>query len=432
MKKLIFLFIAATVLFSCEKDTFMDDAEEPQTKAAPKEMFTVNIENVSETFMFFKSGVFNIPVGANSPGPLMPGNSYSFSFHASKGHKLTFATMFVQSNDLFYGTSDSGLDLFDGNTPVTGDITDMIYLWDAGTEVNEEPGIGPNQPLRQGSPNTGADENGKVMMVNDGFSYPDVNQNIKVMLEYDGISEFTITVENLAGSNTPLAPGVWVVHNQMYALYENGMSDYGHGLEGLAEDGAAGPFGEYLTMHSGYVSPLAPGVWVVHNNNKVLFEENKADFGVGLQALAENGDPSSLAAWLDNEGFKSGIFNTPVGASGPGPLMPGESYSFSFEAKAGEYLSFASMLVHTNDLFFAPDQRGLELFKGKIPMEGTVTNYIKLWDAGTEVNEYPGAGIHQPARLNGGTAENGKVMMVSDGFTYPDVDQIIKVSIMKN
>ena len=431
MKKLVFLFMVAVVLFSCEKDMMMEEDADLQTKAAPKEMFTVTIENVSETFAFFESGVFSTPVGGNSPGPLFPGSSYSFTFHASKGHKLSFASMFVQSNDLFYGTSDAGLDLFDGDDPLTGDITSMIYLWDAGTEVNEEPGVGPNQAPRQTGPNTGAAENGNVQMVNDGFSYPAVDENIMVMLDYDGTSMFTLTIKNLPGSNTPLAPGVWVVHNQMYALYKDGMPNYGMGLEGLAEDGAAGPLGDYLQMNSGYVSPLAPGVWVVHNSNKVLFDENKPDYEYGLKALAENGDPSVLAAWLEMEDYQSGIFNTPVGTAGPGPLMPGESYRFSFEAKAGEYLSFASMLVHTNDLFFAPEQRGIELFKGKTPMVGNITTYIKLWDAGTEMNEFPGAGIHQPARLNGGVEENGNVMIVKDGFTYPDVEQIIKVTIEK-
>ena len=60
------------------------------------------------------------------------------------------------------------------------------------------------------------------------------------------------------------------------------------------------------------------------------------------------------------------------------------------------------------------------------------SDYIySLASFNTDSYEYPGAGIRQPARLNGGTDENGNVMMVSDGFMYPDVDQIIKVSIVK-
>ena len=399
----------------------------------PSGMFTVTIENVSETFDYFQSGVFNTPVGASEPGPLLPGGSYSFSFNASKGHKLSFATMFVKSNDLFYGPSDEGLDLFDGDTPLTGDITSMISLWDAGKEVNEEPGMGANQPLNQSGANTGTDENGNVMMVNDGFTYPEVNENIKVMLEYDGSSMFTVTIDNLAMSFTPLAPGAWVINDVPNALYKNNSPDFGMGLEGLAEDGAAGPLGEYLTMNSGYFSPLAPGVWVVGaRNDNPIFMEGMTDYGLGLEALAENGDPSGLATSLQNGGYASGVFNTPANVGSPGPLLPGDSYNFSFQAEAGEYLSFASMLVHTNDFFFAPDEMGISLFSGDQGISGDITNNIKMWDAGTEVNEFPGAGIHQPARLNGGMDENGSVMMANDGFNYPDVDEIVKVTIVKN
>jgi hypothetical protein len=426
-------------LFSqCMKDDLTDELSTGMKSAIndgrnspPEGMFKVTIENVSETYNFFKSGVFNTSDGASSPGPLLPGSSYSFTFPASKGHKLSFATMYVQSNDLFFGPSDAGLDLFNGDNPVTGDVTSMISLWDAGTEVNENPGTGPNQPIRQSSPNTGPAENGNVMMVNDAFTYPTVDQTIKVTLDYDGTSMFTVTIMNLSGSLTPLAPGVWVIHDMPYALYKDGMPDYGKGLEGLAEDGNAGPLGEYLAMNSGYVSPLAPGVWMVHNNNKSLFDDGKMDYGNGLEALAENGDPSELAGWLISKEYNIGVFNTPDGTSAPGALMPGQSYSFTFEAKGGEYLSFATMLVHTNDLFFAPLKRGFKLFNGNQVMVGDITSEIKLWDAGTEVNEYPGAGIHQPARLNGGIDENGNVKMVNDGFMYPDVDQIIKVTIEK-
>ncbi len=131
----------------------------------------------------FRSGeIFNTPLGSGSPGPLTPGGSYQFTFTAKKGDMLSFATMFVQSNDLFYAPNGEGIELFEGRIPVIGDITDMIYLWDAGTEVNEKPGFGLNQAPRQSGPNTGATENGMVEMVNDGFQYPDASDVIKVSI----------------------------------------------------------------------------------------------------------------------------------------------------------------------------------------------------------------------------------------------------------
>ncbi len=129
------------------------------------------------------NAVFNTPVGAAGPAPIFPGDAYEFSFTAKPNDYLNFATMFIQSNDLFVGPDESGIALFDedGN-PISGDITAYLEIWDAGTEVNEEPGVGPNQAPRQSGPNTGPDENGVVQVVNDGYTYPAVDEIIRVTI----------------------------------------------------------------------------------------------------------------------------------------------------------------------------------------------------------------------------------------------------------
>ena len=75
--------------------------------------------------------------------------------------------MMGQSNDWFYGPAESGMPLFKNGKPINGDITAQIILWDAGTEVNQEPGIGPGQGPRQKAPNTGEAENGVVRNAKD-------------------------------------------------------------------------------------------------------------------------------------------------------------------------------------------------------------------------------------------------------------------------
>src|SRR5438876_2581230 len=113
-------------------------------------------------------GVFNTPVGAMSPGPIRPGESYEFSFTAMPGMKLFMTQMFGQSNDWFYAPDANGIAIFDAKgNPVSGDVTDKMILWDAGTEVDEEVGIGRNQGPRQKGPNTGVDEHGVVSRVRD-------------------------------------------------------------------------------------------------------------------------------------------------------------------------------------------------------------------------------------------------------------------------
>ena len=113
-------------------------------------------------------GVFNTPVGAMGAGPIRPGDSYEFNVTAMPGTNLFMTQMFGQSNDWFYAPGAKGIALFDTKgAPLSGDITDQFYLWDAGTEKDEEIGIGPNQGPRQKGPNTGADEKGVVHRVND-------------------------------------------------------------------------------------------------------------------------------------------------------------------------------------------------------------------------------------------------------------------------
>ena len=128
-------------------------------------------------------GVAAVPDMAMEAGPALPGHAYSFTFDAADGDKLSFATMFVQSNDLFYSTGTEGLSLYTDMKSISGDVTGQIILYDAGTEVNEEPGMGSNQPLRQSGPNVGMDEMGSVQPVsetNDGFMYPGTASVIKV------------------------------------------------------------------------------------------------------------------------------------------------------------------------------------------------------------------------------------------------------------
>ncbi len=419
------VILAVMLTFSaCEKHENML----PKAKAT----FKVTIENVFAPKMFFMTGKTDI---------IMPGGSESFSFHAGKGHFLSFATMFGQSNDLFYAPDDHGIALYDdmGNA-LSGDITDMVHLWDAGTEVNQEPGVGPDQAPRQSGPNTGADENGTVKLitdVNDGFTYPPDNEVINVMIENDGGTMFTVTVKNVSdmyGFQTPLAPNVWVIHGDAMPLFTAG-EPASAGLEALAEDANNSILGDQLEMETGYVSPVAPGIYVVHDEDVMpVFTDGEMDRGDGLEALAEDANPAVLDASLEGMmGISThGIFNTAVGATTPGPIMPGQKFEFMFDARKGDHLSFASMLGQSNDLFFSPRDQGIALFENVTPINGNITSKIKLWDAGTEVNQYPGAGNDQAPRQTGpntGATENGHVMMVNDGFTYPDVSDMIKVTI---
>lgn len=156
-----------------------DAALESQAEdGSPEKLSKKYVTKVGSIFL----GVFNKPVGSDMPAPALPGGAFEFTFTASEGMRLSFITMFGQSNDLFYAPKQA-IDLFDrdGN-PLTGDITGDLYLWDAGTEVNQAPGIGDEQAPRQKMANTGKAENGKVGMVKDGFTYPNIKDVLRVTI----------------------------------------------------------------------------------------------------------------------------------------------------------------------------------------------------------------------------------------------------------
>jgi hypothetical protein len=193
-----------------------------------------------------------------------------------------------------------------------------------------------------------------------------------------------------------------------------------------------------LRLSSGQTAPAptAPVLWVVHRGHAPIFTEGKRDRGVGLERLAEDGDPGILAKSLAHAPgvVGAGAIDHPQGDSSPGPITPGKAYQFTVTAAPGEALSLAFMFGQSNDLFYAA--QGLRLFDASgRPATGDFTAKLALYDAGTEVNQEPGAGPDQAPRQtapNTGAAERGSVRpigAVRDGFTYPSVGQVVRLSL---
>jgi hypothetical protein len=114
-------------------------------------------------------------------GMFIPGQPFEVT--AEPGDRLVLASMFVQSNDKFYATDPNGIALFDSMSgPVSGDWTKSIKLWDAGTEKDEAPGLGPNQAPRQKAANIGPAEGGIVHLASDGFEYPPTDEVVRLTL----------------------------------------------------------------------------------------------------------------------------------------------------------------------------------------------------------------------------------------------------------
>jgi len=111
------LLVGCLALAGC--DSGGTDAPDPET-------FTVTVENVGSATPALKSGAFTTPVGASGPAPIAGGDSYEISFTAgpneipNSGMKLSLATMFIQSNDLYYAFEPGGLSLFNDDSTQSG------------------------------------------------------------------------------------------------------------------------------------------------------------------------------------------------------------------------------------------------------------------------------------------------------------------------
>ena len=454
---LVLTLMLALLVAACDSNGPANDPPTPTT-------FEVTIENVGPASPIYRSGAFAQPVGASQNGPIMPGDSYEISFSIApntvpmSGARFSFASMFIQSNDLYYAFGPNGLPLFDSNgNPVTGDVTDQVSLYDAGTEVNEEPGTGANQAPRQSGADTGADEDGiiqSIAQVNDGFDYPAVDDVIQVTVENENTTDFTITITNVSQGTTvpiggaqdeqvpiPLSPGAYAVHAAS-ATFHNAGGKASDGIEDIAEDGMPGvlatTFGDITTIPV----PLSPGAYAVHTDAVQLYTVGEVASD-GIEDIAEDGTPTMLADaldGLDGVSTSAAFGSTPIAPVPDGSL---NSYSFSFDAAPGERLSFATMYIQSNDLYygFAPD--GLALFDGTgNPVSGDVTAQVMLFDAGTEGDQLPGVGLDQAIRQSGpdtGPDGEGSVALVQDsgsggsleddGYTYPPVADIIRVTI---
>jgi len=131
-----------------------------------------------------ESGIFYKPVGSDTDAELWPGVVFEFRVTANPGENLSFATMLMQSNDIVYGPRDGRIALFDADgRPISGDISASLGIFDAGTELNEDPKSGPNVGVNQSGLNTGISEEDVVRAPNDGFTYPAPEQVLKVTIQ---------------------------------------------------------------------------------------------------------------------------------------------------------------------------------------------------------------------------------------------------------
>jgi hypothetical protein len=398
---------------------------------------TITIENVLDSKPLVESGTF---MGTGTPPVILPGQSVSFSFSAAKNQRLTFATMYGWSNDLFFAPANPGIKLYmDDGTPITGDVSSQIKLWDNGTRVNQVPGMTVTHP---GTAEATQKNIKEVTGTDDyGNAYVAASELMKVSLVYNGNSMFTATIMNNSGgkvNQTPFSPGVWAISyvaggNLLLPepLYKSGQLT-ANGLTNIAEMGDNSVLSAYATSLTGIFTPLSPVLVVVYNGSEnPFYKTGENDRGEGLKEIAQKGNADVLAAKLMT---KPGVRNVYVLKELTSTvLLPkiggaaGGKVSQQLSVTAGDKIAIATMYGFSNDWFFATTGGDIDAIQ-----KGDVSSSIGLFDDGTAINQFPGAGITQFNLAGTPLGESKAIQAVPNpnGFTtLPAISNIIKVTL---
>ncbi|MDW9381116.1 spondin domain-containing protein [Chryseobacterium sp. JV558] len=368
---------------------------------------TITVENVVTLKDFVQSGSFQ---GTGTPPIIMPGQSVSFKFNAGKTQALMFTTMYGASKDWFFASQQPGIKLFDSNgNAITGDVSSSVLLWDNGTKDNT----------------SGQAESKPIMQV------PNVNasQLMKLSLAYNDVtSEFTLTITNTSAgtaNETPFSPGVWAVSNYNGSQLLNNAPFFTPNalsnpeITDIAQMGNISKMMTKLNANTGIMTGLSPTLVVIYRGDKnPIYELGKTDSGMGLKDIAQFGNVTKLQNSLKSLPNVKGVY-----IAGNAPVTPGNKVTTNFNADPGDKIAYATMFGFSNDWFYA-NEKNIDA-----NTKGDFTSKTMLFDSGTGVDQYPGAGNHQA--LFGGTpqSENMVISKVGTQYPVPATQNVIKVTV---
>ncbi|BAP29458.1 putative secreted protein [Chryseobacterium sp. StRB126] len=405
MKKIFFKItafatgiIAAFTLLSCnDSDNNMMDNSLQRT---------ITFENIVTPKDFVESGSFQ---GTGAVPVILPGQSVFIKFSAGKAQALMFATMYGASKDWFFASQQPGIKLFDtSGKAITGDVSSSVLLWDNGTKDN-----------------TGQPESKPITQV------PNVNapQLMKLNLDYNEMtSEFTLTITNTSGgtaNETPFSPGVWAVSNYNGSQLLNSAPFFTPNslsnpeITDIAQMGNIDKMKAKLSSNTGIMTGLSPALVVIYRGDKnPVYELGKMDNGMGLKEIAQFGNVSKLQNSLKSFPGIKGIY-----VAGNAPVPPGNKVMISFKADPGDKITYVTMFGFSNDWFYANETNIDAAIKGDL------SSKTALFDSGTGVDQYPGAGNRQA--LFGGTPQSETMVISKVGTQYPvpAVQNVIKVTV---
>jgi hypothetical protein len=147
--------------------------------------------------------------------------------------------------------------------------------------------------------------------------------------------------------------------------------------------------------------PFSPGVALTHRGSVSLFEVGD-QASPGIEAIAEDGNEApALAAAMGAQGVTD-VFDISQPTTPEGTTVGSftDEFTFEIQARRGDKLSLAVMLICTNDGFTG-------LNSVKLPNDDSVTYHAAGYDAGTEDNTEESEEIVDPCTALGPTALAG-------------------------
>lgn len=281
--------------------------------------------------------VGHVAVG-DQDGPLEAGETVSVEIPARRYDSfISVGSMLICTNDGFAGVDSQRLPRAPGQSS-----TFDANSYDAGTEINTENFADMVPPC---GPLTGVDSMGQGT----GASNPALAENGKIT-RHAGITG--------AGDLDPAIHG-WA---DPVAIVTVTRIDRARKYEITVTNNTAG-------------QPLTPPVITSSGWFYSLFNSGSAATP-GIVGLAENGDVPGLVAEIRND---PRAYNVNVGN---GPVLPGTSQTITvYVSQWTRKLSFASMLICTNDGFAAVNSMAVPLAIG-----GSHSYDANSYDAGSEIN----------------------------------------------
>ncbi len=312
-----------------------------------------------------------------------------FDLDPDSNQYFSYGAMILPSNDAFIANGDPmAHQLFDDNGEFTGPISFVVYgsdVLDAGTEANTETDAA---FLDQTAPNTGEATTGLVE-AHPGFNGSAGNP--------------AATPVNILGATVP--PGTIIdpvkgdftqgIFPIMRITIQNNKTPVRVTVKNQAPAG-----GIYLTP-----------VWLGYHDGSFDSFNAGETASTGIERMAEDGDFGALAA--DFEASAAGIGQVVLNPEGFGgaPLFdPGFSSTemVYLDATSNRYLSYAAMVLPSNDAFIANDNPvAYPIFDDQGDFAGPIRIKVygsQVWDAGTEANTESDAAFFDQAAPDTGEA----------------------------